>query len=123
MKIQLVTPVPPGFNNGNKITAVRLSRILRGLGHKVSVEQKYSGKPCDILIALHARRSHNSIKTFHQLHPGLPLVVMLTGTDLYNDIKTDPDAQRFPGNGEPAWWCCKHWRLTNCRNRCTQKLA
>lgn len=94
MKIVLITPSPPGFNNGNKITAVRLNRILRGLGHKVSVEQSYTGKPCDMLIALHARRSYNSIKRFNQLYPELPLVVLLTGTDLYQDIKSDLNAQR-----------------------------
>ena len=94
MKIQLITPVPPQFNNGNKITAVRVSRILRRLGHKVTVESRYNGKPCDLLIALHARRSQRSIRKFRQAHPDLPLVVVLTGTDLYRDIKNDPDAQR-----------------------------
>jgi putative glycosyltransferase (TIGR04348 family) len=94
VKIVVVTPTPPLFNNGNKITAVRLSRILRKLGHKVIVEQHYSGQPCDILIALHARRSANSIQKFKHDHPGLPLVVVLTGTDVYRDIKTDANAQR-----------------------------
>jgi putative glycosyltransferase (TIGR04348 family) len=81
------------LNNGNKITAVRWSRILRGLGHKVDVVQHYSGASCDLLIALHARRSYKSIYRFHQLHGDLPLVVVLTGTDLYKDIHTDPEAQ------------------------------
>jgi putative glycosyltransferase (TIGR04348 family) len=58
------------------------------------MEQQYSGKPCDLMLALHARRSAESIRKFKQLHPGLPLVVMLTGTDLYRDIRTDADAER-----------------------------
>jgi putative glycosyltransferase (TIGR04348 family) len=94
VKIQLITPAPLRFNNGNKITAVRWSRIFRKLGHKVIIEQRYTGKSCDLLIALHARRSYKAIRRFHELHPDLPLVVVLTGTDLYRDIQVDRDAQR-----------------------------
>jgi putative glycosyltransferase (TIGR04348 family) len=81
------------LNNGNKITAVRWSRILRGLGHKVEIAQHYSGASCDVLIALHARRSYRSIARFHELHADLPLVVVLTGTDVYKDLHTDAEAQ------------------------------
>lgn len=50
-----------------------------------------------LMIALHARRSADSIARWRQCHPdraAWPLVVALTGTDLYRDIATDPDAQR-----------------------------
>jgi putative glycosyltransferase (TIGR04348 family) len=94
VKIQLITPQPLDFNSGNKITAVRWARVLRKLGHKVNIEQKYSGKPSDLLVALHARRSYKSIRKFHDVYPHLPLIVVLTGTDLYRDIHTDRDAQR-----------------------------
>lgn len=93
MKIELITPAPLRLNNGNKITAVRWSRLLRQLGHKINLEQAYTGKPCDLLIALHARRSHTSVAKFYELHPELPLVVVLTGTDVYRDIQIDPEAQ------------------------------
>lgn len=49
------------------------------------------------MIALHARRSAASIARWHRCHPdrtAWPLVVALTGTDLYRDIAADPDAQR-----------------------------
>lgn len=94
MKIQLVTPAPLRLNNGNKITALRWAGILRKLGHKVRITQRYDGKPCDLLIALHARRSYESIERFHASHPELPLVVVLTGTDLYKDIRIDASARR-----------------------------
>ncbi len=94
MKIQLVTPAPLKINNGNKITAVRWAGILKKLGHRVRVAQSYDGKPCDLLIALHARRSYDSIRRFHDDHPDLPLVVVLTGTDVYRDIHEDAEAQR-----------------------------
>ena len=94
MKIQLVTPAPLNLNNGNKITALRWAAILKKLGHRVQLSQSYEGKPCDLLIALHARRSAESIQRFHELHPELPLIVALTGTDLYRDIHRDRKAQR-----------------------------
>jgi putative glycosyltransferase (TIGR04348 family) len=94
MKIQLVTPAPLTLNNGNKITAVRWAGIFKKLGHRVRVTQDYDGKRCDALIALHARRSADSIRRFHELHPELPLIVVLTGTDVYRDIRHDLKAQR-----------------------------
>jgi putative glycosyltransferase (TIGR04348 family) len=94
VRIQLITPAPLRLNNGNKMTALRWARILRKLGHKVGVDQFYDGRRWDLLIALHARRSHASIEKFGQLHPELPLIVVLTGTDLYRDIQNDRKAQR-----------------------------
>jgi putative glycosyltransferase (TIGR04348 family) len=94
VNIQLVTPAPLKINNGNKITAVRWASILMKLGHRVRVTQSYDGKPCDLLIALHARRSYDSIQRFHDRHPNLPLIVVLTGTDVYRDIHVDPKAKQ-----------------------------
>lgn len=93
MRIQLVTPAPLRLNNGNKITALRWARILRKLGHRITITQNYDRGSCDLLIALHARRSADSIRTFHKLHPDLPLVVVLTGTDLYRDIHNSRKAK------------------------------
>mgnify|MGYP001581861710 FL=1 len=90
----MVTPAPLRFNNGNKITALRWAGILMKLGHRVSITQHYDGQPCDLLIALHARRSYQSIERFYNDHPELPLVVVLTGTDLYKDIRIDANARR-----------------------------
>ena len=67
--------------------------MLRALGHTVVVEQRWSGDASDLMIALHARRSHDSIRRFRAAHPQRPLVVALTGTDLYRDIESNPDAQ------------------------------
>src|SRR5207237_4594295 len=36
---------------------------------------------------LHARKSHSSIISFRQKHPVAPIIVALTGTDLYRDIR------------------------------------
>lgn len=94
VKIQLVTPAPLNLNNGNRITALRWRAMLRKLGHRVRITQSYDERPCDLLIALHARRSADSVQRFHARHPELPLIVVLTGTDLYRDIRSSAKAQR-----------------------------
>ena len=94
MRICLVTPVPPRSRRGNRITALRWAGILRELGHTVTVAQEYRGQPCDALIALHAVRSHPSIRSFAEERTGNPVIVALTGTDLYGDIHTDASAQQ-----------------------------
>ena len=93
MKISLITPAPAYSRTGNRVTALRWARILRELGHRVVVEQKYQGGRCDLMVALHARRSHDSVKRFRQKYPNLPLILTLTGTDLYGDIHTDSSAR------------------------------
>jgi putative glycosyltransferase (TIGR04348 family) len=93
MRIALVTPAAPHARNGNRVTAVSWARVLAALGHRVRVLQRYGGEPCDLLVALHARRSHGSVVDFRARHPHAPLVVVLTGTDLYGDLPDDPAAR------------------------------
>ncbi len=93
MKICLITPAPPRSRKGNRVTALRWARILRELGHGVLIQQVYQGERCDLMVALHARRSYASVKRFRDEHPDLPLILALTGTDLYDDIHTDMSAQ------------------------------
>jgi putative glycosyltransferase (TIGR04348 family) len=94
MRIVMACPAPPQSRKGNRVTAVRWARLLKGLGHRVTIGQGYDGRPCDVLIALHARKSHEAVRAYHRLHPHGPLVVALTGTDLYRDIRTSRRAQR-----------------------------
>ena len=93
MKIAIVTPAPPGSRYGNRITALRWAKILRRLGNRVSISQMYDGEPYDLLVALHARKSHPSIVNFRRHNLSVPIIVALTGTDLYGDIRTNHRAQ------------------------------
>ena len=93
MKIALVTPTGLKTRTGNRNTAVRWAGMLRDMGHQVALANDWDGSPVDMMLALHARRSSDSIRRFHSAYPGLPLVVFLTGTDLYRDIRHDRSAQ------------------------------
>ena len=94
MRILIVTPAPPRSRKGNRITALRWARLLRESGHHVALAESFSKQSCDLLIALHARRSGTSIRAFRDSRPEAPLIVALTGTDLYRDINTSHTAQR-----------------------------
>ena len=61
--------------------------ILRRLGNRVSIVQTYDGKPYDLLVALHARKSHPAVVNFRCENPESPVIVALTGTDVYRDIR------------------------------------
>jgi putative glycosyltransferase (TIGR04348 family) len=60
----------------------------------VQTTQAYEGEPYDLLIALHARRSYPSVRRFHRVYPERPLIVALTGTDLYRDLARSRRARR-----------------------------
>jgi putative glycosyltransferase (TIGR04348 family) len=93
MKIALITPAGARSRSGNRHTAVRWAEMLESLGHAVRVSRRWDGRAADAMIALHARRSHAAIAAFSERHPGSPLIVVLTGTDLYRDIRADRDAR------------------------------
>ncbi|NMM27973.1 MAG: TIGR04348 family glycosyltransferase [Glaciimonas sp.] len=92
-QIVIISPALAKANNGNWQTAQRWARLLRQ-HYQVCIAAKWDGKRCDAMIALHARRSADSIAAFAAAQPKSPLVVVLTGTDLYRDIQTDANAQR-----------------------------
>lgn len=92
-RIVIVTPAPPGSRSGNRNTATRWSRILRALDYEVAISTRWDEAPLDCLVALHARKSADSLKRYVRRFPGRPSVLALTGTDLYRDIRTDESAK------------------------------
>src|SRR3954447_3833639 len=89
-RLFIVTPAGAGLRNGNRHTALRWAALLRESGPRVRADVAWTGKTCDALIALHARRSHESIINYGNERP---LIVTLTGTDLYRDLPDSAQAR------------------------------
>jgi len=110
MEISLITPAAKRSKSGNRTTANRWQRILAGLGHRVRVAESYDGAPADMMVALHAWRSAESITQFRARYPHRPLVVALTGTDIYRFQESHPEVTRC--SMEMAdWLVCLHDRV------------
>lgn len=95
MKIIMITPAPPGSKAGNRATAERWKFLLEQAGHRVSVVTEYNGESCDALMALHAWRSVSAVHRFRQSWPDKPLIVALTGTDIYRHQYEFPDETHY----------------------------
>lgn len=97
----IVTPALSDANNGNWQTARRWAQLLAHK-HTVRIVRQWppavgmAGGPADefqpdVLLALHAVRSADSIAAWHRLHGSKGLAVVLTGTDLYKDLQERDD--------------------------------
>jgi putative glycosyltransferase (TIGR04348 family) len=91
MDIVLITPPGPTSRTGNRVAAERWAGILRRLGHRVTIATEYAGEPADALVAIHAWRSAAAIQQFKTLYPDRPVIVQLSGTDIYQYIAEDPE--------------------------------
>ena len=94
MHIILVTPAGPDSRAGNRATALRWQALLENGSRRVDVVTDYRGEPCDMLIALHAWRSASAVRVFREHWPKKPLIVVLTGTDIYRYQKEFPELTR-----------------------------
>ena len=68
---------------GNRTTANRYAQLLEALGHTVTIHDQLADERPGVLIAIHALKSHEALSKFHTLHPGIPTVLVLAGTDIY----------------------------------------
>jgi putative glycosyltransferase (TIGR04348 family) len=98
VNILVIHPARAQPHTGNRTTAERWALLLKELGHQVQVAHDWPGlfqtNDWGLLIALHARRSFPAVDRFHRAHPDIPVVVALTGTDLYQDIETSSEARK-----------------------------
>ncbi len=91
--VLIISPASAKANNGNWQTASRWQRFVRER-YRVRLLDTWDGQPqADAMIALHARRSAQAIHAWSRRRPDAPLILVLTGTDLYRDIHTSEDAQ------------------------------
>lgn len=96
-RVVIVSPALASANNGNWQTAKRYANML-ATTYAVRIVNAWDGaRTDDVLIALHARRSYPSIAAWYAQRGPKGLCVVLTGTDLYRDIKQDPQAQQSLG--------------------------
>ncbi|MDB5901086.1 MAG: putative glycosyltransferase [Ramlibacter sp.] len=92
----IVSPALANANNGNGRTAQRWAQALAPR-YRVRIANAWGpldGGGDTLMLALHARRSAASIAAWARAHPGRGLAVVLTGTDLYQDLARDGDARR-----------------------------
>lgn len=71
-------------------------RLLRGRCNVILQSDWRPGRHAagaDCLIALHARRSHAAIREWRERFSRRPLIVVLTGTDLYRDLPDNEEAR------------------------------
>ncbi len=87
----IVTPALADANNGNWQTAHRWAHLLSG-HYRVRLAAAWDGGDEHLMIALHARRSAASVQAWRARAGPRPLVLVLTGTDLYRDIDQDASA-------------------------------
>lgn len=92
----IVSPALADANNGNWRTAQRWQRMLAPHARARIVQGWPDGEAGGdtLMLALHARRSAEAIAAWARAHPGRGLALVLTGTDLYQDIAVDAAAQR-----------------------------
>jgi putative glycosyltransferase (TIGR04348 family) len=97
--VVIVCPATSQGNSGNGRTAQRWRRLLAPFA-RATIAARWTGQPFDLMIALHARRSAESIAAWDTARTKageaarLPMIVVLTGTDLYRDIRSDLQAQQ-----------------------------
>lgn len=89
----IVTPGTREANNGNWRTARRWADFLAGVAKPI-VQSEWNGEPADVAIALHARRSAASIARLRDEAPHVPIILVLSGTDLYRDLPRSAEAAR-----------------------------
>jgi putative glycosyltransferase (TIGR04348 family) len=90
MKVIVITPPGPSTRTGNAVAALRWARILRRLGHRVTTAADYRDESVDAMVAIHAWRSADAVRRFKVRHPDRPLILQLSGTDIYHYIGAEP---------------------------------
>ena len=87
MHFFIVTPGVDWVATGNRFSAETFGSIISALGHRVTTAGQWASESeADVLVALHAVKSHESIRRFRDLHSNKPIILVLTGTDIYPDL-------------------------------------
>jgi len=92
MIIRFIEAPAHNIRNGNVVTSERWRRFFEELGHGVTSSPSANDEPCDILVAFNASKNRQAILEARNGGIAGHIVICLTGTDLYVDLKNDPSA-------------------------------
>lgn len=84
MRILIASPQKGSVHTGNRSTALQWARIFEHLGHQPAAFASLSfSSDANLLVALHAEHCHEAIQTFRKRFPNRPIILGLSGTDIY----------------------------------------
>ncbi|MDD3294017.1 MAG: selenoneine biosynthesis selenosugar synthase SenB, partial [Geobacteraceae bacterium] len=92
MNIRFLAPLTQSIRNGNTVTCERWRSFFQDLGHRVFIGEEALDERCDLLVVFNACKNRRALSSFMERDPAQRLIVCLTGTDLYQDLKDDPGA-------------------------------
>jgi len=93
MNIRFLAPATHNIRNGNVVTSDRWRTIFENLGHRVVSGPETAGEACDLLVVFNAYKNREAIREVVKTGNAARIVICLTGTDLYRDLKNDPTAE------------------------------
>ncbi|MDQ2909304.1 MAG: hypothetical protein M3R44_08155 [Candidatus Eremiobacteraeota bacterium] len=94
LRIGIIAPREAPLHSGNRVTAARWRRVLSELGHEAHVRFGDAAERFDMLVVLHARKGAEAARAFRERYPEKPLVVALTGTDIYGEVDSAREVHR-----------------------------
>ena len=94
--IKIYSPTRDNVVTGNYVTAKRYAYHLQNLGHRVftcnGFEEKVNVEGVRCAFVLHAEKGFHVVKELAAKH--IPVVLVLTGTDLYKDIISTKNSKK-----------------------------
>src|SRR6185437_9593919 len=92
--VLIISPPSSIATAGNTVTAQRYRRMFRSLGYSCGIAPAYDGEDAACVVALHARKSAKSVLAYRTAYPRRRIILVLTGTDVYRDIRRSRTAIR-----------------------------
>ncbi|MGJ8696523.1 MAG: glycosyltransferase [Verrucomicrobiaceae bacterium] len=92
MKVCVASPYSLDDPKGNTVTTVRIVEILKEAGIDARGRHGFDGEPADVLIVLHAAKGASALARYRAEFPEGKVILLLTGTDLYQDIPAGSEA-------------------------------
>lgn len=89
--VLIFTPMPLASGKGNAVSALRIARLLGETGVPAAATDSPDVSDAGVLVVLNAWRSAPVALDFKSRHPAGPLVVVLTGTDIFPEFPSHPE--------------------------------